>query len=72
MLQVNRYWFQIITLTGNLLKQQITPPQRTSTTEYEYDQNGQLKLLRTVTKADDDSEEITETHEYFYDEKGNL
>lgn len=45
-------------------------PTTTSVTDYEYDSNGQLKLIRTVTKGDDDSESISETHEYFYDEKG--
>jgi YD repeat-containing protein len=55
---------------GQPVKTTDNTPTTTSTTEYEYDQNGQLKMLRTITKADDDSEEITETHEYFYDEKG--
>jgi YD repeat-containing protein len=45
-------------------------PTTTSTTLYEYDSNGNLIKLQTVTKADDDSGEITETHEYFYE--GNL
>ena len=55
---------------GQPVKTTDNTPTTTSTTEYEYDQNGQLKLLRTITKADDDSDEIIETHEYFYDEKG--
>ena len=55
---------------GQPVKTTDDTPTTTSTTEYEYDQNGQLKLLRTTTKADDDSGEIIETHEYFYDEKG--
>ena len=40
----------------------------TSTTQYEYDSKGRLTTVQTVTKADDDSGEIKETHEYFYDE----
>jgi YD repeat-containing protein len=55
---------------GQPVKTTDDTPTTTSTTEYEYDQNGQLKLLRTTTKADEDSGEIIETHEYFYDEKG--
>ncbi|MEP6949865.1 MAG: hypothetical protein ABI863_11345 [Ginsengibacter sp.] len=42
-------------------------PTTTSTTEYEYDSKGNPTNIQTVTKADDDSGEITETHEYFYD-----
>ena len=55
---------------GQPVKTTDDTPTSTSTTEYEYNQNGQLKVIRTVTKGDDDSETITETHEYFYDEKG--
>lgn len=54
---------------GQPVKTTDETPTTTSSTEYEYDQNSQLKIIRTVTKADDDSEKITETHEYFYDEK---
>jgi YD repeat-containing protein len=47
-------------------------PTTTSTIYYEYDHQGKLSVMRTTTKADDDSGEITETHEYFYDDKGRL
>jgi YD repeat-containing protein len=57
-------------INGQPVKTTDDTPTTTSTTEYEYDQNGQLKVIRTITKGDDDSEAITETHEYFYDEKG--
>jgi YD repeat-containing protein len=55
---------------GKPVKTTDDTPTTTSITEYEYDQNGQLKMIKTVTKGDDDSEKITETHEYSYDEKG--
>ena len=55
---------------GQPVKTTDNTPTTTSTTQYEYDQNGQLKVILTITKGDDDSEKITETHEYFYDEKG--
>ncbi len=55
---------------GQPVKTTDDTPTSTSVTEYEYNQNGQLKIIRTITKGDDDSETITETHEYFYDEKG--
>jgi len=55
---------------GQPVKTTDDTPASTSTTEYEYNQNGQLKVIRTITKGDADSETITETHEYFYDEKG--
>ncbi|HEY5406585.1 MAG TPA: hypothetical protein VIJ92_05855 [Ginsengibacter sp.] len=55
---------------GQPVKTTDDTPASTSATEYEYDQNGQLKVLRTITKGDDDSDKIIETHEYFYDDKG--
>ncbi|MGZ4049724.1 MAG: hypothetical protein ACXVNN_10200, partial [Bacteroidia bacterium] len=55
---------------GQPVKTTDDTPTTTSVTDYEYDPNGQLKMIRTVTKGDDDSESITETREYFYDEKG--
>jgi YD repeat-containing protein len=55
---------------GRPIKTVDNTPTTTSTTLYEYDSNGNLIKLQTVTKADDDSGEITETHEYFYE--GNL
>src|ERR1017187_7248676 len=39
-------------------------------TEFDYDENGQLKMTAIITKADGDSGEIRETHEYSYDQKG--
>ena len=55
---------------GQPVKTTDDTPTSTSTTEYEYNQNGQMTIVRTITKGDDDSETITETHQYFYDEKG--
>jgi YD repeat-containing protein len=45
-------------------------PTTISTTQYEYDNLGRLSVMRMMTKADDDSSGISETHEYFYDDKG--
>lgn len=45
-------------------------PNSTNTTQFEYDKEGRLTLVTTFTKADDDSVGITETREYFYNEKG--
>lgn len=55
---------------GRPVKSTDDTPTTFSATSYEYDQSGKLKLIRTTTKADDDSGQIVETHEYFYDEKG--
>lgn len=55
---------------GQPVKTTDDTPTTTSITNYEYDQNGQLKIIRFVTKGSNDSDAITETHEYFYDEKG--
>jgi len=55
---------------GQPVKTTDDTPTSISTAEYEYDQNGQLKVIRTITNGDDDSDKITETHEYIYDEKG--
>jgi len=55
---------------GRPVKTTDDTPTTTSVTQYEYDNKGRLSVVRTVTKADDGAGEITETHEYFYDEKG--
>ena len=55
---------------GRPVKTTDETPTTTSTIQYEYDHLGKLSVMRTTTKADDDSGEITETHEYFYDDKG--
>lgn len=47
-------------------------PTTTSTTQYKYDNKGNLLQVKAVTKADDDSGSITESHEYFYNDKGVL
>jgi YD repeat-containing protein len=55
---------------GQPIKTTDDTPTTTSITEFTYDQQGKPKLITTITKGDDDSEEIKETHEYFYDDKG--
>lgn len=52
---------------GRPVKTTDNTPTATSTTQYEYDGKGKLTTVQTVTKADDDSGEITESHEYLYD-----
>ncbi|MEP6926371.1 MAG: hypothetical protein ABI834_01990 [Ginsengibacter sp.] len=52
---------------GRPLKTIDNTPTTTSTTQYGYDDKGKLTKVQTITKADDDSGSITETHEYFYD-----
>jgi YD repeat-containing protein len=39
-------------------------------TQYEYDGKGRLTRLHTITSADADSIQITETHEYTYNDEG--
>jgi hypothetical protein len=51
---------------GRPIKTTNNTPTTTSITHYEYDSKGMLTTVQTVTKADDDSGEITETHEYLY------
>jgi YD repeat-containing protein len=53
---------------GRPVKTTDNTPTTTSTTQYEYDDKGNLTTVQTVTKADDDSNEIIETHEYFYND----
>lgn len=57
---------------GQPIKSIDETPASSNTTEYEYDSSGRLKIMRTITKADDDSAAITETHEYFYSDAGVL
>ncbi len=45
-------------------------PNSTSITDYKYDDNGKLSLVKTVTKGNDNSDSIVETREYFYDQNG--
>ncbi|MDQ2863037.1 MAG: hypothetical protein M3R50_05185 [Bacteroidota bacterium] len=45
-------------------------PTTTSITAYKYNDKGAIAEITTVTKGDDDSDKITETHEFSYDEKG--
>ncbi|MDQ6762995.1 MAG: hypothetical protein M3015_10270, partial [Bacteroidota bacterium] len=55
---------------GRLIKTTDNTPTTTSVTDYEYAANGYLKKVTIVTKGDDDMNSITETREYFYNEKG--
>lgn len=55
---------------GRLLKTTEETPTTTNSTEYTYDSAGRLKVMVTLTKADDDSAGIKESHEYFYNERG--
>jgi len=55
---------------GLITKTTNTTPTTTSTTEYEYDTNGRLSEVRTITSGDYDSSRITESHFYSYDETG--
>ena len=54
---------------GLTLKTTEETPTTTNITEFDYDENGRLKMMVTITKADGDSGEIRETHEYSYDQK---
>ncbi|KAA9041065.1 hypothetical protein FW778_03220 [Ginsengibacter hankyongi] len=55
-------------ISGQPVKTTEETPTTTSVTNYQYDQNNLLKTIQIVTKGDDDSDGITETREYFYDE----
>lgn len=55
---------------GRVIKTTNTTPSITNTTEYQYDSNGNLSLVKTFTAADDDSSGIAETHRFFYDASG--
>lgn len=54
---------------GDVIKTTTTTPTTNNTVEFEYDSNGNISLIRTKTIADGDSSGITETHEYFYENK---
>lgn len=55
---------------GLIIKTTNSTPTTNNITQYEYDSNGRLTALRTITYADADSIRITETHEYTYNDKG--
>lgn len=55
---------------GRVIKTTNTTPTTTNITLYEYDSKGRLTLIGTTTSADGDSIQITETHEYTYNEDG--
>ncbi|MDQ2719495.1 MAG: hypothetical protein M3Z26_07020 [Bacteroidota bacterium] len=54
----------------------ITTTNNTTTTtnvvRYEYNNQGKISLINTITRGEGDSTGITETHEYIYDSNGNL
>ena len=52
---------------GRPVKTTDNTPTATSTTQFEYDNKGRLTKVLIVTRADDDSSQIEETREYFYD-----
>ena len=52
---------------GDVIKTTTTTPTTNNTVEFEYDNNGNISVIRTKTIADGDSSGITETHEYFYE-----
>jgi len=51
---------------GDVIRTTTTTPTTTNTVEFEYNDSGNISLIRTKTIADGDSTGITETHEYFY------
>jgi len=51
---------------GDVIKTTTTTPTTTNTIEFEYNDSGNISLIRTKTIADGDSSGITEIHEYFY------
>lgn len=55
---------------GRVIKTTNNTPTTTNIVQYEYDTQGRLSKVRTITTADGDSSGITETHEYFYDQNG--
>jgi len=57
-------------LDGRVIKTNATTPTTTNITEFEYNNKGLLTIVRTFTKADEDSSGITETHEYSYSDNG--
>ena len=57
---------------GLIMKTTNTTPTTNSTASYRYNDNNQPVSVTTITSADGDNSSITETHLYFYDEKGNI
>ncbi|HVZ95947.1 MAG TPA: hypothetical protein VG847_03670 [Chitinophagaceae bacterium] len=55
---------------GQPVKSVDETPYSTNTTQYEYDDSNRLKTISIITRDDDDSAAIIETHEYFYNEAG--
>ena len=55
---------------GKPVKTSDETPTTKSVTDYSYGAKGRISVVQIVTKADDDSTQITETHDYTYDEKG--
>ena len=55
---------------GRLLKTEDDTPTANSTTNYEYDDKGHLALVRLFTRGDNETGSITETRQYYYNEKG--
>lgn len=51
---------------GDVIKTTTTTPTTTNTVDFEYNDSGNISLIRTKTIADGDSSGIIETHEYFY------
>lgn len=52
---------------GDVIKSTTTTPHSTNTVEYNYDSTGKINLIQTHTIAEGDSNGITETHEYIYE-----
>lgn len=52
---------------GQVVKTTTTTPHTTNTVEYKYDNEGKIISIFTNTVADGDSNGITETHEYAYE-----
>ncbi|HEU5054216.1 MAG TPA: hypothetical protein VFT78_13945 [Hanamia sp.] len=55
---------------GQVIRTTTTTPYSTNVVEYKYDTDGHIVSINTRTSASDDSNSISETHEYFY-ENGN-
>ncbi|MGN6267924.1 MAG: hypothetical protein ACTHM5_19750 [Ginsengibacter sp.] len=51
---------------GDIIKTITTTPHSTNTVEYKYDAEGRITSIQTRTSADGDSNAITESHEYIY------
>ncbi len=55
---------------GRLVKTEDETPTTNSTTNYEYDDRGRLTMVRLLTRGNDETGLITETRQYYYNEKG--